>query len=58
MEEYAQFVNGCIAAIVGKKNVQIFGGWDIPSKTSWNRYQWTSISGAECWKSSNSVLSD
>jgi hypothetical protein len=33
MEEYAQFVICCVAAIVGEKNMQIFGGWDIPSKT-------------------------
>jgi hypothetical protein len=32
MEEYAQFVICCVAAIVGEKNVQIFGDWDIPLK--------------------------
>jgi len=53
MKENALFVTGCIAAIVGKKKVQIFGGWDIPRKTSW-----THISGAGCWKSYSSIQSD
>jgi len=58
MEEIALFVTGSIAAIIGKKKVQIFRGWDIQRKTSWIRCQWTRISGAGCWKSYSSIQSD